>query len=203
MASDEYMHMAKELRPHVVVLPDLVGEDWERSASISEEFMAKLRTQGDWGRDVDVMYVPQGRTQEENKKAYRWAINVCDPRKTIIGLGKSYLLWHTSAMPEKGTTEHPRIALASYVARLPNANKFRFHLLGARPTASHLYNSMHILNHINISGLDSYKPFKAAYKAATNLPGPAHTSADLIPDALLDKHVTAFCELWGLTTKRT
>ena len=97
VSPNQYRDTIRELMPHVVVLPDMFQGDAEKSRQMSINFWEGLQNRmGAKAARITPMYVPQGRTKEENFQAFEWAIKYLPPHKFIIGFGKSYLLWRKS-----------------------------------------------------------------------------------------------------------
>lgn len=193
--SSEYIGLISVLRPSVAVLPDLVGAPAENSRKASFDFhtnaMAGL---GSKGAMMEFMYVPQGQTKEENLAEFAWAIEKLPRRQFVIGLGKSFKLWGTETEDE----EVRRMRMVNAIAELPGFDRARFHLLGARWNFSREYE-----RHLNIQGMDTYKPCRMAFAQTTpdmangeNTPHVPHTEMRIAPN--LRTSVDLYCKHWNL-----
>lgn len=201
MSPNEYLRMCRELRPQVVVLPDLVGTSWKESHKLSQAFLYTLRASGTWGHSVDAMFVPQGDSKEANLEAYQHAIETLDPETVILGFGLSHRLWHEPRDGNIRASETPRIRMVEAVMKLPGARKFRYHILGARKVPTGIYANMASIGFARIVGLDSYKPFRLAC-GDTLQESPTgrmlHTGTILPGDNLLFPAINKFCASWKL-----
>lgn len=198
VSTRQYTEVIKELMPQVVVLPDLFQGDAEKSRQTSlaywDELCSKL---GPKVHRITPMYVPQGRTKEENFQAFEWAIKYLPPKKFIIGFGKSYLLWRNSV--DEPHTETIRERMIHAVMALPGAAKHHFHVLGARWTFTRAYGQ-----YPGILGVDTYKPCRCAlagrvYTDTIKDGDVAHVPHHSVLEATqLRTNVEAFAKRWNL-----
>lgn len=180
---DKYLEMALDLKPWCVVLPDLVGEDAKLTRKLSIDFSLKLP------EDQQVMYVPQGRTPEEVLDEYDWAVEHMNPDLTILGIGKSYLLW--------GEGEDARSEMLDEIAMTEPACDSRYHILGARWVPTKTFAE----TYIPVIGIDTMKPCACALAGIVYPDEPTEKISHLSPEVasweLLCMNTAAFCTAYG------
>jgi len=189
----EYLAIALDLQPTVVVLTDLVGRTSEQSRANSFRLLWALTGQNetecpepDWAvvRDAfpktKFMYVPQGANKQQVMDDYRWAINNLDPDLFIIGFGQGYLCWASNEWEvNQEATRLPMVmaALDEHAKWLQKqADDNAQALLEGKPQKEIKTFEFHVLGarwsadsihygHISpyISGIDTIKPTTCAF----------------------------------------
>jgi hypothetical protein len=184
------IEVAYNLRPDIVVLPDLPENPREVSRNRGLAFAQRLV---DWWQPYctmeapyppKFMYVPQGIDAPDVLDDYDWALNNLDPDQFVIGMGISYRHW--------GTDEEARYEQFQEVAMHSRFKAYRFHILGARWGGLRHFGAFD-----NVTGIDSRKPMSCAY---TTTPYPvkpqyraAHTSARIPDVSTLASNIRSFC----------
>jgi hypothetical protein len=118
------------------------------------------------------MFAAQGEDRDDVLCQYDWALRTLNPRDYIIGFGQAYLQWadgYTDQDRRRSDWEKPRQEMIEDIesySGLQKMNLFQFHILGARWNPMPLF---HLLEKVNIVGLDSVKPCTCAF-ASTYYP---------------------------------
>lgn len=151
--SESYKEIIEELRPDVVVLPDLVGRPAEESFKVSQRFSHWVMSHYP---HMKTMFAGQGQNQDEILEIYGDAFAEWDPARCIIGFGQAYLTWED---PKKGLTqEKARITMIQDIVSYEGAKHLQnhqFHILGGRWGPQSL---AWFRDKLNITGLDTVKP---------------------------------------------
>lgn len=199
--TDEYMDAIKKTRPSCVVLPDLLDVSAAESRNHSLDFADRIRKECPnlLNEGMRMMFVPQGLNPHDNLACYAWALQRLDPTNFVIGIGLSWKLWQKQHPELDKETEAARELMFEQIMAIPSSSRYRFHVLGGRWGASHLY-----ARYPNIVGLDSVKPCTCAlngmvYPHRPAIPKTEHENTlRCAPDALLEENVAAFAAAFRL-----
>ena len=199
---NDYLELAKSIRPWGVVLPDTMGAPALESRMRSLIFSARLSHDLPGAMQY---YVPQGTSAVEALDEYDWALSNLDPSRYIIGFGSAYLLWEDQ-QPAGAHAEAGREQQVMEVMQHAEAHRFRFHMLGARWEPTKVFST-----YPNIIGIDSIKPCHCAfyhtlYSRAGKESKPAGAEPDRFSDrvaeeSLLADNVNDFCSAYGVWDK--
>ena len=190
----DYAKIVKDIRPSVVVLPDVINnrEDTQHRA-------AEYTQRATW-EPKHYMFVPQGEGIADTLQAYDDAFRQLDPGRYIIGIGKSY--YHWCAGETERAYEVGRVQMVEDIFGIPDSQLFRFHLLGGRTNPTQRFSSWTG----SIVGLDAYDPCgctlqdtiypnfdpKRRVNHLSDAEGPGG-------DEALKRNVSTFCNYYGLT----
>ncbi len=195
---DTLLSIAQQLRPAVLVLPDLLGVGAIVSRERSMKFAARVRAlSSTWAQKVDLMYVPQGASAEDNFQEYKWAIDELPSEEYIIGLGLSYKLWKEPS--DDPNSEITRARLVVQLMRHAQAPQARFHVLGARWRGTRGYSAFPC-----ITGIDTFKPMRCTLmrevypgSSITQALKGSHTEEVIADGAILRDNLRIFAREWG------
>lgn len=190
---NEYLATAVELQPDVVVLTDIVGVKSNESQHRAMEFAGMIEKRFP---KMQMMYAPQGETQDQILADYEWSINTLDPDRYIIGFGQSYLKWEDR---QRGIIDEiARLEMVQSVMSLPNAARMTYHILGARWRPTGAFNVWSDV----IVGLDTIKPCTCALEKVMYPRRPAlnidRYSNEVCDDTRLAQNVVALSERYEL-----
>jgi len=202
----EYYQIAKKLKPWCVVLPDLIGVHAIESRTRSLVFYRWIYEQ-DWRpNDFSVMYVPQGKSQQEVVDEYLFAEEYFKNKGhlTIIGLGDSYKYCYQKPNED---AEEVKSRLLQTMLDETVAPDFPIHILGGRTNPTKFYSTIE-----RVIGIDSSDPcqcaltyqayptanteFERATKQTFNL-----TSATVANETSLKRNTELFCIAYGAKFK--
>lgn len=194
----EYLTVVHDLKPDVVILPDLPGIRASTSRKRSLKFMELLRryTPHLLEDGMQVMYCPQGAGYRDVMDEFVWACGKLynDPG-WLIGIGKCHEYW-------QGRGERGRMDMVEAISRITHANQCRFHLLGMRwDTGFSDPKNVTYPNYPNIIGMDTTKATKCAleHKVFPDKPEVIHTmdSPWMVDEPYLIKSVDGICDAWN------
>ena len=201
----EYVDIIKDIKPDIVVLPD-IPFDGSATKERAKEFLMMTQWQA-----PHYIYVPHGDCVSDTLAAYDIAFHTIDPLRFIIGLGISYKHW-CSSPPNHGCDsgdeyDHPekgRIEFVQDVLNITGAEHFRLHLFGGRRRPTKQFTRWTD----QIVGLDAYDPCACAlsgraYPIEGTFKKLDHGSLkEPATDDLLKTSVENFCELYGINAGR-
>jgi hypothetical protein len=193
MDIQSYAEVVKDLKPAVVVMTDKVGISNVGSRARSLHLLNYVTPKDLPG--TKFMYTPQGEDKDQVLADYEWALNRLDPSEFMLGLGQGYLCWADKDRPDTVNLEDTRVPMVEAVMKLPNADKFEFHLLGARWSAGQSrYDQF-----ANISGVDTIKPvtcseFRTYYPTRPPIRCINREGYHEIDEAYLAANIETFCE---------
>jgi hypothetical protein len=208
----EYIDVILDLKPQVIVLPDLVGRNHRKSRACSLDFVEKLEavlgskglTNSLYPREY--MYCPQGASKEEVLDEFGYAYAEAS-YWAIIGVGRCYQLWYDESKdgpdPE---VETARIRMLQTLADIPGATRghVRHHVLGARWNPPPAYAPLQSSG-LNIIGLDTFKPVHCALAGVTYPYKPSVKFGDecwqCADEHLLRYNLAELAQLYSLNTR--
>lgn len=199
----QYYQIATKLKPWCVVLPDLIGVHAIESRTRSLIFYRWIYEQ-DWQpNNFSVMYVPQGKTQQEIVDEYLFASEYFKDRGhlTIIGLGDSYKYCYQEPNEDAETV---KVRLLQAMIDETAAPELPIHILGGRTNPTKFYSTLE-----RVIGIDSGDPCQCALNnqtyptANTEFERATKQSFNLAGDKIAGKialqtNTEQFCIAYGL-----